>query len=390
MEPTSDPRERRDARRPLVVGAGPVGVACALFLARRGIAARVVERRLEPSRRSKALAVNPRSLELLEASGVTARLLELGRPIRGAVFHGDGGVLGELPLAGAHPRYPFLLALSQACTERVLTRALEAAGGAVERGVELVGCEPLGAAGVEAHLVRAAGGARETTRVPWLIGADGAHSTVRRALGIDFPGSDLAGELHLADAPLATRLASDRAHVFASRAGGFRFLLPVVDPEAAEERGGAPCWRVVSDREDPLEGLRRAEPTGPPVWSSSFTIGHRTAAAFASGRALLAGDAAHVHSPLGARGMNLGLEDAWVLAELAGRGRLDDYAAARRAVDGAVVRRVERLTRLVLAQSGLARRLRAAGLWAATRVPPLRRRMRATLTGQDHASPLTA
>jgi 3-(3-hydroxy-phenyl)propionate hydroxylase len=140
-----------DSDVPIIAGAGPVGLGAALFLARQDRSTRLVEMRDEPAARSKALAVNPRTLTILEPTDVTRQMLELGSPIHGVQFHRSGHVIAALSLAGIHPKYPFMLALSQATTERLLPRALEAAGGVIERGVRMVKCRNL-ADGVEVVL----------------------------------------------------------------------------------------------------------------------------------------------------------------------------------------------------------------------------------------------
>ena len=189
--------------QPVIVGAGPVGLGAALFLARQGRVARVVEMRDEPSQQSKALAVNQRTLDILEPTGVTSRMLERGSRIHRVHFHRRGRVIARLSFAGMHPRYPFMLALSQATSERLLAEALEAAGGEVERGLRMVECRNV-LGGVEAVLEPTVGGPREVARCPWLLAADGARSTARQQIGVEFVGSSFPREWHLADAPLRT------------------------------------------------------------------------------------------------------------------------------------------------------------------------------------------
>ncbi len=370
--------------RPIIVGAGPVGLGAALFLAQQGQPVRLVEERAELETQSRALAVNPRTLDLLEPTGVTRRMLEIGAPIHGARISRHGHVVAALSLAGIHPRYPFMLALSQATTERLLTQALHEAGGSIERGLKLVGCRNA-ADGVEATLEPTAGGARETARYPWLLAAEGAHSVARQQLGIDFVGTSLKGEWYLADVPLRTPLAADHGHVIFLD-DGFLFLIRVVD-DALKDRPGDPIWRVISTRPGPLSQLVGAEQTGPSLWESSFHISHRINATLAAGHVYFAGDAAHVHSPMGARGMNLGLEDAWVFARLAASGRLAEYDRLRRPVDRQVVRQVELLTRIVSGESALFRFVRSFVLPLAVSLPFTRRTMIGTLTGLDHELP---
>ena len=374
------------SNRPMIVGAGPVGLGAALFLARHGRAPRVVEMRDEPSQQSKALAVNPRTLSILEATGLTQRMLELGLPIHGVRFYRRGQVFAALSLAGIHPKYAFMLALSQAVTERLLAQAFEAAGGQVERGVKLVECRTL-AEEVEAVLESPADGHREVVRCPWLLAADGAHSVARQQLKIEFAGSSFAEQWHLADVPLRTALAPDHVHIFFLAEGTFLFLLRVVE-DARQEETGESLWRVLTNRPEPLSWLEQAEQAGLPTWTSSFRISHRIDASLAAGCVYFAGDAAHIHSPAGARGMNLGLEDAWVFAELVRENRLSDYDRLRRPVDAQVVRRVEFLSRVAAPESGFFQFLRAFVFPMMIKLPSLRARMVATVTGLDHELPV--
>ena len=283
--------------RPLIVGAGPVGLGAALFLARQGPAPRVVEMRDEPTQHSKALAVNPRTLDIFEPTGLTQQMLDLGMPLRGVRFYRDQKVVASLSLTHIHRKYPFMLGLSQAITERLLAEGLVAAGGSVERGVKLVECRTL-ADGVEATLEHSDDGSREVVSCPWMLAADGAHSTAREQMGVKFPGSSFAIEWHLIDVPLRTALAPDLVHIFFLTGGAFLLVLRVVDDVRHD---GVPLWRVLGNRPDPLSWLAGAEPTGQPVWTSSFHIAHRLNATFATGGVYFAGDAAHIHSPAGAR-----------------------------------------------------------------------------------------
>jgi 2-polyprenyl-6-methoxyphenol hydroxylase-like FAD-dependent oxidoreductase len=368
---------------PLIVGAGPVGLAAALFLAKQGIATRLIELRLERENQSRALAVNPRSLDLLEAVGITEQMLVCGQKIRRVELVLVGRTKLTIDIEGIHPRYPFMLALSQAATERLLAEELKKTGGSIQRGNKLVECRNLADGQVEAVIESVESGTRETVRVPWLLAADGAHSVAREQLGIEFVGSAFHPEWYLADAPLSSELAVDQAHVFLYDDNTFLFMLPVLDG-LPRESGQDQLWRVIANRSDPLSHIVDSRQTGPTVWSSSFRIPHRINATLAKGNVYFAGDAAHVHSPLGARGMNLGIEDAWVFAELVRTGRLGEYNALRHPVDEQVVKRVEFLTRIVSADSWLSRFVRTHVFPLGLRLGPLRRRLLQTVSGLDH------
>jgi 2-polyprenyl-6-methoxyphenol hydroxylase-like FAD-dependent oxidoreductase len=370
---------------PLIAVGGPVGLAAALFLKRDGMATRVAERAEVRSPFSRALAVNPRTMEILEPTGVTAKMLALGLPMRGARMWRGEKTVAELSFKSLRSKYPFMLALSQSVTERLLEEALLAAGGSVERGVELIHCRNA-ADHVEVELRPAAENAAQRHVCPWLLAADGAHSTVRSEVGIDFTGSSFERPWFLADLPLETSLPDDLAHAFFLDEGGFVFCVRVVEDRNRPSPDG-PMWRVIGNFPDPLERLPSSRPAGPPVWSSSFHIAHRIVACMQEGHVYFAGDAAHIHSPIGARGMNLGIEDAWVFSRLAASGGLDRYDAMRRPIDRNVVVQVERLSRLARGESALSRLLRRFILPRAVQIGMFRDRMMSKLTGLDHRLP---
>jgi 2-polyprenyl-6-methoxyphenol hydroxylase-like FAD-dependent oxidoreductase len=375
--------DMNDLDQPLVVGAGPVGLGAALFLARQGRIPMIVEMGDEMAQQSKALAVNPRTLDILRPTGVTQRMLERGLPIHEARMYRRGRVVTTLSLAGIHPRYPFMLALSQATTERLLVEALEELGVVVDRGVKMVECRNV-SDGVEVELEPSANGCRKVVHCPWLLAADGAHSVARQQLGVDFAGTSFPAEWHLADVPLRTSLAADCAHAFFLDGGAFLFLIRVIN-DIRNDRGA--IWRVIGNRPDPLAQLVQAEPAGGPLWTSGFRISHRINATMAAGRVYFAGDAAHIHSPMGARGMNLGLEDAWVFAELVRANRLPDYDRLRRPVDRRVVHQVELLSCIVSAESRFYQFVREFVFPTVVKIPFLRGRITKTMTGLDHELP---
>ncbi|SPE54524.1 putative pentachlorophenol 4-monooxygenase [Verrucomicrobia bacterium] len=371
----------KQGTRPLIVGAGPVGMGAALFLAKRGIATRIINQSASPSPHSRALAVNPRTLEILEPTGITEAMLRLGLPIHGVRLWREDGPCAELRFEALKHKYPFMLALSQSTSEWLLAEALAAQGQTIERGTSLVTCRN-GIDGVYLELRRAPDNAREALRVPWVLAADGAHSTVRRQVDVRFRGRGFPKPWHLVDVPLDATLDSELAHVF-FLAEGFVFVIRVIN-DIRKDSAGAPVWRVMSNLTDPVGRIKLLQPTGPPVWSSTFHVSHGVNDTLQAGCICFAGDAAHLHSPAGARGMNLGLEDAWVFSQLAQADAVEGYGHLRKKVDQRVVARIERLSRVAGGESALMRVMRSVMTRWLVKVPMVRRQMLATVTGLDH------
>ena len=370
--------------QPLVVGAGPVGLGAGLFLARQGRMARVIEMRQAPALQSKALAVNPRTLDILEPTGITAKMLAMGKPVRGMQFHRGGRVIVQLSLDGIHPKYPFMLALSQATTERLLYDAFVEAGGKVERGIEMAECRNVGDR-VEAVLQPTGGGKQETVELPWLLAADGAHSTARHQMNVDFPGSTFKEEWYLADVRLKTTMPEEFGHIYFFDDSAFLFLIRVVDDKRTDDPS-QPIWRILGNRPDPCSYLVEGELLGQPLWSSSFHVSHRIDAQLSAGQVYFAGDAAHIHSPMGARGMNLGIEDAYVFAQLAAQRRLAEYNALRHPVDSRVVHQVEFFSRLISEDTWYFDLIRRY-VFPTLIKTPLQARIKQTVSGLDHELP---
>ena len=360
---------------PLIVGSGPTGLAAALFLADAGIRCRIVERGLTPSSTSRAQVVNPRTLELLESTGVTEAILTEARPIHRVVFYEQWEPLAELEFGHAHPQFPMVV-LPQARSEALLLDALAAREIEPERGVELTSFSQ-DDDGVDAVLTRT--DRSEDFRAPLLLAADGAHSKVRETLGIGLEGSDFPEAWPLCDLELDDPLDLESAHVSFVK-GGMVFMLCI--------RPG--LWRVFGNIDGLLACLPPNAKPGAIGWQSSFHIGDRVAAHEVVGRIALAGDAAHVHAPVAARGMNLGIEDAFVFAYCAmdalggDVGRLNDFGNIRHGVHTQVVSRIDKLTRLARGRPGFVGLLRRIAVPAMTTIWPLRKAMIQLVTGLDH------
>ncbi len=354
----------------LIIGAGPTGLAAALFLRERGISSRVVDQAIEPSPYSKAFGVNSRTLSLLEGTGVTDRLLAQGRRMTALNVWRRGQKHFRLDLSLVDHRYPFMLIHSQADSEAALADALAERGVNVERGVAFEGVE-VDPAGLRVTL-RHGNGREEETVAAVLLGADGASSSVRKAMSVGFPGSAFEEPWRLYDLVLHTPLAPDEAHAFLLD-GGAAFAVRIRDD----------VWRLLGNVPD-LPGRLPGTTAGRVEWESDFGISHRMAARLQVGAACLAGDAAHIHSGLGARGMNLGIEDAYVFAALVSAGRIEEYEALRKPVVAKVMRQVERLTAVPRGRSFLAHMVRAMLPVLAPVMPTFAGPARRFILGLDH------
>ncbi|RYV49680.1 FAD-dependent monooxygenase [Pengzhenrongella frigida] len=369
---TSDANDTSDVDV-LVVGAGPTGLALAAFLAADGVPFRIIDRQSDAVHESRALAIQPRTLEMLAGLGVSDTLLGLGNRAVRLQMHVQRRVIGVplFDLGLDDTAYPFLLFVSQEATERVLGDHLAAAGVRLERGVELAGLAQDSDV-VSCRLVHR-GGHEEMVRARYVVGCDGAHSMVRRGSGIAFEGSSYPQTFVLADLE-ADGIQPGAAHVFIS-ADGMLFFFPLGHPAT---------WRMLAMRPradttpvtDPVtmpevQELSDAH-TGAlvrlrdPVWMTNFRLANRGAAHYRADRVFLAGDAAHIHSPAGAQGMNTGIQDAanlaWKLALVTGGPGpltvLDSYEAERAPVGRAVLRFTNRAFTIATASSPVLRFVR--------------------------------
>ncbi len=354
--------------RVLIVGAGPVGLSLALECARRDVPFRLIDSAAEPSTHSKALAIWSAAQEFFSALGVLDRMTGEGLHPAGIRMSNRRRTLLRVPSGEfVDSPYPGPLILPQSATERILAERLVELGHRVERQVELRSLEQDDHS-ISASLVHA-DGSMETQRCEYLVGCDGAHSAVRHAVGVKFEGKARPECFILCDAELSgKRMLPQEVFIFLSSRG----VLPMFP---IRER----VWRVISTRE---AGDGTAPPTieemqehladrGPrgftlsnPEWLSCFRISERKVERFRSGRVLLAGDAAHIHSPAGGQGMNTGLQDSlnigWKLAGILNGGfdperLLESYHAERSPVAARVIAGASMRTRIAtIARSPLA------------------------------------
>jgi len=368
----------------LIVGAGPTGLTLASALAARGVRATVIDRLAEGANSSRAAVVHARTLEVLEPLGVAPTLVECGLQVQRFTIRDRDRVLVPIAFDKLPTAFPYTLMVSQAVTEQVLLERLVALGGQVLRPRQLV------------DLAQDASGATATLddgsllRARYVVGADGMHSTVRERAGIAFPGSSYGESFVLADVRLTGAVSAAEVILYFSPAG-----LVVVAPLP----GGV--HRIVATVTDAPEQLNDAyvqallDARGPQreratvhevLWGSRFRVEHRIADTYRAGRVLLAGDAAHVHSPAGGQGMNAGILDAMRLSgalikALAGEvAALDSYGNERRPVAQQVVALADRLTRLATVRPGL-RALRNVLLSTLSLLPLFRRNLAWRLSG---------
>ncbi|TDU74158.1 FAD-dependent monooxygenase [Streptomyces sp. KS 21] len=358
----------------LVAGAGPVGLTAAAELRRRGIACRIVDRLPARLPYAKAVGIQPRTLEIWDRMGFVQTALEAAVPMRGQLTYVNGVEQPRLDLVLA-PEVPYgFAALPQYETERIIEEFLERFGTRIERGTELVSFVQ-DADGVTSRLTTPHG--EEEVRTRFLVGCDGAHSIVRKGLGLTFEGGAFPEEYMLADVEVDWDLpyaygvramhhdasgAVDDVLVCIPLPGDRRYRVSMmVPPElsaAPPEGGDGVVHGLEGSRPPELAHVQAAldrlspQPTTASAmrWSSVFRISHRLVDRYGHGRVFVAGDAAHIHPPTGAQGMNTGIQDAWNLAwklalaveGAAAPGLVASYDAERRPVGEEVVGRTVR------------------------------------------------
>jgi 2-polyprenyl-6-methoxyphenol hydroxylase-like FAD-dependent oxidoreductase len=315
----------------LIIGAGPVGLTHAIELRRLGHSVRIIDQNLEPSPYSKAIVVNPKTLSYLADCGASDKLIAEGVKLTTMNIHNARGErLVQMEISQLPHRYPFMLAVPQYVTERILTEVLSGYGVQIERGKTLSSFSQ-NAEQVLASISSSNG--NETIAADYLVGADGAHSIVRKTLGLEFAGFAYDDQWNLVDVTMVWPEALGDGNVYLLASGIVLLVLRI-----APQR-----YRVITNHPNALNYLPAGAFVQQVHWQSDFKVSCRQVAEYQKGRVFLMGDAAHIHSPAGGRGMNLGIEDACVLAQLFEKNQTDSYTKLRHPVGKKVIHMTHQL-----------------------------------------------
>ncbi len=379
----------------LVVGAGPAGLAAACTLRANGVEVVVVDAAPEPSTSSRAIVIHSRTLEVMEGLGIVEGVLKEGLIIGEGLIRNRQGILGSIGFAALKAKYPMVVSLAQADTERILKQRLEALGGSVHRGAQVVKVSE-NEDGVLVEINTS--DSTSYIQTQYVIAADGRKSCIREQLGIPFEGGGYNHQFILADIRLL-RTGPLRPDVFQEFLSPANLLLYIPLPRN--------IWRVVATvdhatGEEDMSVFQRLtdERAGPGVkidemmWSSRFRIQHGLAARYRKGRVFLAGDAAHCHPPVGGQGMNIGIQDGVrlsnILTEALHDGKtteadLDRYERERRPIAKDVVALAHQGTVINTLESPVLCVLRDWVIWALTKIPPVRYAIAYRLSGLGYA-----
>lgn len=352
----------------LIVGAGPVGLFLANECARRGVRCRLIESRVGQSEHSKALAIFPRTLEIFDMAGIVGPFLAVANRVTSVAVMTSKEILARMRFEPEGTPYPFVGMVPQDVTETILVEELRRKDGEVEykttfiSAVELDDC-------VSATVDR--DGERFQITALFLVGCDGAHSTVRHLLNLPFEGAQYHASFMLADVDTNDVLPGNELHLCPSKYGPLAIF-----PMSMNRRRLVATVDKVEEDAPSLEFVRTVVAERAPAgfearvlhWSSYFRVHHRRVAQMSVGRMFIAGDAAHIHSPFGGQGMNTGLQDAWNLAwklgfAVTGRGGdrlLESYSAERSPVIKGVIDTTHRITQAMGTTGNFAQAVRHA------------------------------
>lgn len=341
----------------LIVGAGPTGLTLAIELKRLGVPLRLVDKAERATQWSQALVVQARTLEQFARYGIADEAAARGRKIPQVQFWSDGKLVASLNFDHIPSRFRYVLFLPQNETEQILTSHLDSLGCEIERKTELLSfASSENGKAVTADL-RHADGRIEQTRVRWLVGCDGAHSTVRSGMGVSFQGDTVGLQFALGDLRVVGKdVPGDELVIHFHRGGDVLFVAKLKDDVHRvivalheQQNGNKGKMPELEDFNYAFQRFGLQTKAESAIWRAPFHVNQRKAGTYRQGNVFLAGDASHIHSPVGGQGMNTGIQDvanlAWKLAAVS-RGAderlLDSYNEERGKVGDALLRGTSR------------------------------------------------
>ena len=382
--------------RVVIIGAGPTGAMLAIELARLGVEVRILDKQPARSQETRAIGIHARTLEVFLQLGLVDEFLRLGHKATGMAVHTHARRSTRVDFGGIDSPYPFMLTLGQDQTQRILDQRLEQLGVTIERGVEILNLDQH-AYGVELATRRVGEQLDQTLQAAWVVGCDGAHSVVRRHLEAAFDGDDYGQDWLMAEVDIDWQIERERFHVFSYTPAPmvafplpgdrWRVFMPQVPNRAGERQAPeiGEIQRIAATRGPTT--MRLANPT----LLAAFRCYRRQTTVMRRGRLMVAGDAAHIHSPAGGQGMNTGLHDAanlaWKLALVVGgapAALLDTYQDERVPIAAGVLEFTHNLVRIFSVTSPSKRWLRDRLLPIAMSVPAAERRYTTRLSQISH------
>lgn len=327
----------------IIIGAGPSGLSMAIFLNELGYNPKIIDKKTHISEHSKALGVNPRTLDIFQSFGITERFIANGRRMDAINFWKADKHVYKVDYSKVRSAFPFMLIQAQKESEEILLEEANKRNIEVEYNTEFIEWDQFDSK----YSILIDNEKQCTPKFDYVIGADGGHSKIRQLLDIEYKGYRYDEEWELFDIELETELNLDEGHIRVFPEGGM-IMIRLKDN----------IWRVAGSMNDLLNYLPKKTTAAKIHWESTFRINHKVAKQLATENVVLIGDAAHLHSPIGARGMNLGIEDAYIASQLINENRLLEYNSLRRPYLEKTVNRINNMTMGLAGDSNLSRILR--------------------------------
>jgi 2-polyprenyl-6-methoxyphenol hydroxylase-like FAD-dependent oxidoreductase len=370
----------------LIVGAGPTGLSMAIEMKRFGVPCRLIDRSPKPAQHSQALVVQARTLEQFERYGIADAAVQRGRKLKRGTMISEGKTVTSITLDRIPGHYPFVLFLPQNETEALLIEHLESLGGKVERGTEILAISEHGNA-VDVQL-RNADSKVENTSATWVVGCDGAHSAVREGLGIPFTGEAVGLNFYLGDVELeGAELPGDELRVYLHHGDVvfigrldeklFRVIVALhSEQDGGKQKSGHDAELTLADFQEPMDRAGGHLHVKSAEWMTPFRVNDRRAEHIRHNHVFLAGDASHIHPPVGGQGMNTGIQDAanlaWKIAAVRGgadESLLQSYEEERGEVSERLLQSTSRALKAATTSNLWMEKLRDAVIHTATQIP---------------------